>query len=465
MNIKYTQGDRIEIPEKVKKLVSKYQENGFDIYLVGGSTRGLLTGYPIADWDFATNAKPEQSQNLFPKNNFYNNKYGTVSIVMGGQEKDVFEVTTYRTEKEYTDFRRPEEVKWGETIEEDLSRRDFTINAIAIKFNACNDYCEIAEIKDPYDGLRDLEKEIIKAVGNPEQRFQEDALRLLRAIRIGTQLGFKIEKKTFQAIKDNAHLIKEIAWERIRDEIMKLLSSDYPADGIELLHDADLLKHIMPELERGIGVDQPKHHITTVWQHDIDTLRHCPSDDPITRLAALLHDVGKPVVAQGKGDERTFYNHQVVGAQIAKDISQRLRLSKKQTDKLFRLVRWHQFAPDPELTDSAIRRFIRRVGKENLDDILAIRTGDRLGSGVPATSWRTELFKDRLEEVQKQPFSVTDLKISGHDVMEELDLEPGPKVGKVLNALFEKVKEDKNKNNREYLMNQLPKIAKELEIK
>jgi putative nucleotidyltransferase with HDIG domain len=465
MKIKYEQGDQITLPAKVKELVKKYQENGFDIYLVGGSTRGLLTGFEIADWDFATSAKPKQSQKLFPKNNFYNNKYGTVSIVMGDGEKDVYEVTTYRTEEEYSDFRRPEEVQWGETIEEDLSRRDFTINAIAIKFNACNEHCTIAEIKDPYNGVKDLKKGIIKAVGKPENRFQEDALRLLRAIRIATQLAFKIEKKTFQAVKDNAHLIEEIAWERIRDELFKLLASDYPADGIELLHQANLLKYIIPELERGIGVDQPKHHISTVWQHDIDTLRHCPSEDPLVRLAALLHDVGKPVVAEGKGDERTFYNHEVVGGQIAKEIGQRLRLSKKQTNKLFRLVRWHQFAPDPELTDSAIRRFIRRVGKENLQDILDIRTGDRLGSGVPATSWRTELFKERLEEVQKQPFSVTDLKINGNDVMEELDLEPGPKVGRVLNALFEKVKEDKDKNNREYLMQQLPKVAKKLEIK
>lgn len=464
MIIKYHRGDPIEIPKKVKKLIKKYQENNFDIYLIGGSSRGLLTGYPIADWDFATNAKPKESQELFPKNNFYNNKYGTVSVVMGKREKDVYEVTTYRTENKYSDFRRPEEVKWGETIEQDLSRRDFTINAVAIKFKIKNSNCKINKIVDPYNGLNHLEKEIVKAVGNPKERFQEDALRLLRAIRIATELGFEIEEKTSKAIKENASLIEEIAWERIRDELLKLLASDYPADGVVLLEEANLLQYIIPELRRGIGIDQPKHHITTVWQHNIDTLRHCPSKDPIVRLAALLHDIGKPVAADGEGEERTFYNHEVVGAKIAKKIGKRLRLSKKQIDKLWRLVRWHQFAPDLELTDSAIRRFIRRVGKENLQDILDIRTGDRLGSGVPATSWRTELFKDRLKEVQKQPFSVTDLKINGHDVMEKLDLEPGPEVGQILQALFDQVKDDKNKNNREYLLKQLPKVAKELNL-
>ncbi len=465
MTIKYTQGDQPDLPNEVKKLIKTYQKNNFEIFLVGGSCRGLLTGYPIADWDFATNATPEQSQQLFPKNNFYHNQYGTVSIILGKDEKTVFEVTTYRTEQEYEDFRHPEKVQWGQTIEEDLSRRDFTINAIAIQFEIHDSTAEIEQIKDPYNGKSDLEKGVVRAVGNPEARFKEDALRLLRAIRIATQLGFKIEKNTLKAVKTNAPLIKEIAWERIKEELFKLLASNYPADGIVLLEQANLLQYILPELRRGIDLDQPKHHISTVWQHGIDCLRHCPSKDPLVRLAALLHDVGKPVAAAGKGEERTFYNHEVIGGNIAKKIGRRLRLSKKQIDKLWRLVRWHQFSPDPELTDSAIRRFIRRVGKDNLQDILDIRTGDRLGSGVPATSWRTELFKDRLKEVQKRPFSVTDLKINGHDVMEELNLEPGPKIGKILTALFDQVKDDKDKNNRGYLISQLPKVAEELGIK
>ncbi len=463
--IKYHQGDQVQLPDKVVELIKEFQKNNFEIYIVGGTSRGILTGYPIADWDFATSALPSQMQNLFPENHFYNNQFGTVSIVMGKNKKDIFEVTTFRTEKEYQDFRRPENVEWGKSIEEDLSRRDFSINAIALKIQIRNSKSEIRKIIDPYQGKEDLENKVIKAVGDPDKRFQEDALRLIRAVRIATQLGFTIENKTFQSIKNNAGLIKKIAWERIRDEFLKLIASDHPADGIIILYNTELLKHIMPELIKGKGLDQPKHHISTVWRHCIDCLRYCPSEDPIVRLAALLHDVGKPVTAEGEDDERTFYNHEVVGAAIAKDIGKRLRLSNDQVNRLWRLVRWHQFAPDEKLTDSAIRRFIRRVGKNNLEDILDIRTGDRLGSGVPATSWRTELFKKRLKEVQKRPFSVKDLKINGNDVMEVLNISPGPEIGQVLEALFEKVKDEKDKNNREYLLKEVPKTAKELGIK
>lgn len=467
VQIKYQIGDKIQLPLKVIQLIEKFQKNNFEIFIVGGTSRGLLTGFPISDWDFATQATPKQMQKMFPKNHFYNNEFGTVSIIMGNNKKDVFEVTTYRTENEYHDLRHPQKVEWGETIEEDLSRRDFTINAIAlsVKCKMSNDKCKIAKIIDPYKGKEDLEDKIIRAVGSPNQRFKEDALRLMRAVRIATQLGFIIENKTFQSIQNNSDLIKNIAWERIRDEFLKLLDSDHPADGILLLHNSGLLEHIMPELIKGKGIDQPKHHISTVWEHCIDSLRYCPSNDPIVRLAALLHDIGKPITVKGSGNKRTFYNHEVVGAAIAKEIGQRLRLSNEQKDRLWRLVRWHQFAPDEELTDSAIRRFIRRVGKENLKDIFDIRTGDRLGSGAPATSWRTELFKKRVKEVQKRPFSVKDLKIDGNDVMEILDIPPGPEIGRILEALFEEVKDEKDKNNRDYLLQQLPKVAKELKIK
>jgi len=215
----------------------------------------------------------------------------------------------------------------------------------------------------------------------------------------------------------------------------------------------------MPELIQGRGVDQAKHHIHDVWTHAIETLRFCDSKNPVTRLAALLHDIGKPIVVQGEGEKRSFHNHEVVGAAIAKKIGLRLRLSNKQLDKLWRLVRWHQFAPDEKLTDAAIRRFIRRVSKENLDDILSIRTGDRLGSGVPKTSWRTDLFKKRLVEVQKQPFSVADLKVNGNDVMEILKIGPGPEIGRILKQLFKEVEEDKERNKRKYLLERIERLS------
>ncbi len=453
---------KIKLPDKVKKLINTFQQAGFEIYLVGGSARGLITGHKIADWDFATNASPEEMLKLFPKNSFYHNQFGTVSIVMGPKKDDVLEVTTYRTERGYSDRRRPDKVTWGKTVEEDLSRRDFTINAIAIKLKTQNSKLKIETIIDPFEGQKDLKKKVIRAVGDPNKRFQEDALRLLRAVRIATQLGFVIEPKTFTSIQKNAFLIQEIAWERIRDELLKLLASRHPADGILLLYNSGLLKYILPELLEARGVAQAKHHIYDVWTHLIESLRYCPSKDPIVRLATLLHDIGKPATAKGEGEERTFYNHEVVGAIMVKKIGRRLRLSNRQLDRLWRLVRWHQFTPNENQTDKAIRRFIRRVGQENLQDILDVRVGDRLGSGVPRTSWRLELFKKRLAEVQKQPFSVKDLKVNGHDVMTILKIKPGPMVGKILQALFEEVEDNKEKNQRQYLLSRIPEIYQQL---
>jgi len=448
---------KIQLPGKVERIIKAFQKAKWEIYLVGGSARGLLTGFSIADWDFATNATPQQMLKLFPKNSFYNNDFGTASIVL---DKNVFEVTTYRTEGKYSDKRRPDEVSWGKTIEEDLSRRDLTINAIAIKFKIENDKCEIAELIDPFGGQKDLKNKVIRAVGNPNERFQEDGLRLMRAVRIATQLGFVIEPKTFASIQKNAPLIQKIAWERIQVEFLKLLVSDQAADGIILLNNSGLLKYVLPELIKGQGVAQAKHHITDVWIHSIETLRYCPSKNPIVKLAALLHDIGKPATAEGEGENRSFHNHEVVGAAIAKKIGRRLRLSNKQLDKLWLLVRWHQFTPSEKQTDKAIKRFIRHVGKENLQDVLDIRTGDRLGSGASKTSWRTELFKKRLVEVQKQPFCIKDLKVNGRDVMKILNIKPGPQVGKILQALFDEVDEDKNKNKRKYLLKRIAEIAK-----
>lgn len=453
---------KINLPDKVKKLIKTFQEAKIELYLVGGSVRGLITNHKIEDWDFATNATPKQIQNLFPKNSFYENKFGTVSIVMGKNKNDVLEVTTYRTEKGYSDKRRPDKVSWGKTIEADLSRRDLTINAIATEFKMINGQCQMKNIVDPFGGQDDLKNKIVRAVGKPDQRFKEDALRLIRAIRIATQLGFSIDPETFKSVQKNAGLIKNVAWERIQVEIFKILSSKHPADGISLLFTSGLLQYLIPELIKSRGVAQAKHHITDVWVHSIDTLRFCPTKDPITRLAALLHDVGKPDAARGEGEERSFHNHEVIGAIIAKKIGRRLRLSNKQLDKLWRLVRWHQFSPNENLTDAAIRRFIKRVGKENLNDILAVRTGDRLGSGVPKTSWRTDLFKKRLIEVQKQPFSVADLKVNGADVMKLLKIKPGPKVGQVLIQLFKEVDKNKERNKRKYLLERLVELGKKV---
>ena len=299
-------------------------------------------------------------------------------------------------------------------------------------------------------------------MGDPNERFSEDALRMMRAVRIATELNFKIEEKTLSAIKKNKKLIHKISKERIKDELIKILASEHPYEGIALFREAGLSKEILPELEKTFGVEQKspgRHHIYDVGTHSMLSLKSCPSTDPIVRFATLIHDIGKPQTHKLlKNGTITFYNHEIVSARIAKSIASRLRFSNKQSEKLWRLVRYHQFTVDEKQTDSAIRRFIRKVGLEYVPDMLDLRVGDRLGGGARETSWRLEDFKKRLVEVQKQPFTVRDLKISGTDVMKELNLKPGPKVGELLEKLFDEVVEKKLENEKMVLLGRLKNI-------
>ncbi|MDD2482919.1 MAG: HD domain-containing protein [Candidatus Shapirobacteria bacterium] len=432
------------IPEKVEKLIKKFRENGAEIYIVGGAVRDLILKREVKDWDFTTNLEPEEMQKIFPKNSFYNNKFGTISVVEGD---DIFEVTTFRTEKSYSDSRHPDEIKWGKTLEEDLQRRDFTINAIALDWDK--------KIIDLYEGQIDLENKIIRTVGNPDERFGEDALRMIRAIRIASQIGFLIEEKTFESIRKNAELIQKIAGERIRDELFKILTSPIPSQGIILLKNSGLLHEIIPELLDGYGMVQKGHHIDDVWTHNLKTLDHCDTKNPITKLAAMLHDVGKPKSMMGIGKARTFHNHEIIGSRMAMVIGKRLRLSNKELEQLFKLVRWHMFTTEATQTDKAVRRFIRNVTLDYIDEMIALRRADRLGSGAKESSWRWELFKERIVEVQKQPFCIKDLKINGKDVMDILKIKPSRKVGEVLTAIFKEVEEKPELNEREILLKKI----------
>ncbi|MFA6184958.1 MAG: HD domain-containing protein [Candidatus Shapirobacteria bacterium] len=432
------------IPVKVEKLIKKFKENGAEIYIVGGAVRDLLLKRSVKDWDFTSNLKPEEMQKIFPKNSFYNNKFGTISVVDGD---DIFEVTTFRTERGYSDARHPDEIKWGETLEEDLQRRDFTINAMVMDANK--------KVIDLYNGQKDLENRLIRTVGNPDERFGEDALRMMRAIRIAAQIGFLIEEKTFESIQKNANLIQKIAGERIRDELFKILLSPAPSNGIILLKNSGLLNEIIPELLDGYGMVQKGHHIDDVWTHNLKTLDNCLSDNPITKLAALLHDVGKPKSMIGEGEERTFHNHEIIGSRMAVNIGKRLKLSNKELEQLFKLVRWHMFSVISTQTDKAVRRFIKNVTTNYIDEMIELRRGDRLGSGAKESSWRWELFKQRVVEVQKQPFSIKDLKIDGKDVMEILEIKPSRKVGEVLEMIFKEVEEKPELNEREILLGKI----------
>ncbi len=443
----------IKLPSHIAHFMNIFKKNGFQIYVVGGAVRDLLLDKIVQNWDFTTNAKPEEILKLFP-DGFYNNQFGTVGVSQEIDEKKyVFEITTFRKEDVYEDKRHPKKIEWAKTIEEDLARRDFTINAIAF---------DGKKIIDPYDGQKHLKEKLIVAVGNPDKRFSEDALRLLRAIRFASELGFLIEDKTRASIQINAQLITYISGERIRDEFLKILASGHPSEGVLFMKNTGLLAHILPELDICFMIPQksPKrHHIYDVGTHLVMALKHCPSKDPITRLSTLLHDIGKSKTF--RKDEKTelitFYNHEVVGTKMAINIADRLRLSNKQKEKFVRLVQFHQFTVSEIQTDKAIRRFIRNVGKEYLVDIIDLRFADRIGSGAKPSSWRFDLFRKRLIEVQKQPFAVSDLKIDGNDVMKLLKLKPGPKVGEILKMLFDHVVEGKLKNEKKLLLERLKK--------
>lgn len=444
----------IKLPEYVETILEKIEEAGFEAYVVGGAVRDLLLGKISDDWDFTTNASPEEIMSVFP-DGFYDNKFGTVGY-SHESSPNPYEITTFRTEHGYSDNRRPDKVVWGKSLEEDLERRDFTINSIALqKLESSGKY----RLIDPFNGQKDLEKKLIRAVGDPQLRFNEDALRMMRAIRIASQIGFNIEGKTIDAIKQNATLINKIAKERIKDELFKILSSPTPSEGVALLKESGLLIEILPELEKCFGVEQKspqRHHKYDVGTHLLYSLKFCSSINPVVRFACLIHDIGKPqtykVLPNGVV---TFYNHEMVGTKITSNIADRLRLSKKEKEKLVTLVRWHQFSVGEMQTDTAIRRFIKNVGLENVEDMLILRTADRLGSGASETSWRTEDFKKRIIEVQKEPFSIKDLKINGLDVMRELNISSGPRVGEILGKLFESVENKKIKNEKKSLLKEL----------
>lgn len=477
----------LRLPQPVLFVLWVLERAGHDAYLVGGAVRDLLMHRVTTDWDFTTNATPEQIQKLFP-GSFYDNNFGTVGfpakalfdqmeregwVVASNIKnetwlKEVLEITTYRTDHQYSDFRRPDKVSWGERVEDDLARRDFTINALAISTAPTTMLAFIRvqeetlipiKIVDLYHGQEDIKNQLIRAVRDPNERFNEDALRMMRAIRFGAQLHFVIEPETLMAIQKNAALISQISAERIRDELLKIISSEFPAEGITLLFNSGLLQYIIPELIPMRGIKQGGHHIYDVWTHSLESLKACPSSDPIVRLATLLHDLGKPKTYREQGPRGvTFYGHEVVGARMAEKIGIRLRLTNKQIEKLVILVRWHMFTYNPEMTDAAIRRFIKRVGLDNINEVMLLRVGDRKGGGSKATSWRLRELQERIGQQLYEPLSVKDLVIDGTDVMTELKLKPGPVIGKILNQLFEEVMEDTSKNTKEYLLKRMHEL-------
>ncbi len=449
---------KFKIPQEVQNIAQKLQGNKFQAFLVGGCLRDLLIKRIPKDWDIATDARPEEIQKIFPES-IYENRFGTVGIKTESEDEKlkIVEVTTFRIEGKYTDKRHPDEVVFAKTIYEDLSRRDFTINAIAFDFKT-------KKIIDPYEGRKDLKKGIIRAVGNPRERFEEDALRLMRAVRFAVELDFEIEDQTAQAIKEKSGLLEMIAKERIRDELVKIIMTPQAAKGIILLEDLGLLRYIIPELREGIGVTQNKHHIYTVFDHNIRALNYAAEKNYSleVRLASLLHDVGKPRTKKGEGPEATFYHHEIVGAKMAVQILDRLRFPKEIIQKVAHLVRHHLFYYNVgEVTPAGVRRFINRVGLENIDDLIKVREADRIGSGVPkARPYRIRHLLFMIEKVRTDPIHPKMLAVKGDDVMRILNIPPGPKVGYILSILLEEVLENPEKNKKEILEKRIEELGR-----
>lgn len=454
------------IPQPVLAVIDTLNRAGFEAFAVGGCVRDLLLGRTPKDWDITTDATPDRIMELFPES-FYENEFGTVGVktprflatTPEEKEEDVIEVTTYRVESDYTDKRRPDKVLFTQSLAEDLARRDFTMNAIAYGLRDGE-----WKLIDPFGGQTDLEKKIIRTVGNPIERFSEDALRLIRAIRLWSELrdprqpeapgNWIIDPTTFAAIVRCADSLGAVSKERIRDEFSKIILSDSPSEGVALLQKAGLLKHILPELETGIGVAQNLHHIYTVWEHNLRALATCPSRKLSVRLAALLHDVGKPRTKRGEGYRATFYNHDHVGARMTEAILTRLRYPRTVVLHATLLVDNHLFYYNVgEVTEASVRRLIRRVGLENMDDLMAVRIGDRLGSGVPkAKPYKLRHLEYMIEKVSRDPVTVKRLAVSGTDIIRKTALPPGPKIGALLDVLLAEVIEDTAKNTPDYLL-------------
>lgn len=439
------------IPSEVTRVTEALENAGFQAYLVGGCVRDLIIGKKPKDWDITTDAKPDQITGLF-EHSFYNNSFGTVGVSQETEDETlkIVEITPYRTEGVYSDYRRPDSVEFGTDLVKDLERRDFTVNAIAFSVSK-------NELVDPYKGQKDIKDKILRAVGDPRARFTEDALRILRAVRLYTELDFSIEPTTEQGIIDASEGLGHISKERIRDEFSRILETKRPMDGIIYAQKLGLIKYIIPDLERGIGIEQNQAHSYDVYGHLLRTMQHAADKDWDfdLRLAGLLHDISKPETRRWSDEKNdwTFHGHEVVGARVAKKILEDLKLPKKQSEKIVKLVRWHMFFSDPDkVTLSAVRRIIRNVGEENIWDLLNLRICDRIGTGRPKEQpFRFRKYKSMVEEALRSPISVQMLNIDGVILMEKLGERPGPRIGWVLHALLEDVLEDDSHNIPQYL--------------
>lgn len=453
--------NRSQIPLEVQSVAETLENAGFEAYLVGGCVRDLLINKIPKDWDITTNAHPNDIQALFA-DTYCNNDFGTVGVENKETEDitlKVIEVTPYRTESTYSDARRPDSVTFGVSLEEDLKRRDFTINAIAYRLHD-------EKLVDLFDGMGDIEKKRLKTVGEPGERFAEDALRMMRAVRLSCELNFAIEAKTLKSIIENGPNLSRIAIERIAEEFLKIINATTPMQGIVLLEKLGLITYILPEIKESIGCIQGGAHAYDVYEHILRTLQAAADKGYSTemRLAALLHDIGKPITRRtgGKNKEYTFFGHEVVGAKMTKKILERLKMPRETIDIVEKLVRNHMFFSDPDLiTLAAVRRTIVRIGQEHIVDLLNLRVCDRIGMGTAKEQpFRFRKYKAMVDQALRDPISVKMLIIDGNDIMEITGEKPGKKLGYILHTLLEEVLDNPGINTKEYLTTRVLALIK-----
>jgi tRNA nucleotidyltransferase (CCA-adding enzyme) len=442
-----------QIPADVRALARRLHGAGFQAHLVGGGVRDMLLGRPPADFDLATDARPEKVLEIFGRSFAIPTgmQHGTVTVLTSGDPatRRSVEVTTFRGEGAYLDGRRPSSVTYVSTLDEDLSRRDFTMNAIALDPLT-------GAIADPFGGREDLSRKLIRAVGDPLARFREDGLRPMRAVRQAAQLGFDIEPATLDAIAPTLDVFRKVSAERVRDELLKLLASPRPSVGLVLMHQTGLLAEVLPEILEGVGCAQNRYHKHDVFGHTLAVV-DATRGDAVVRLGALLHDVGKPRARQpreGAPGEYSFFKHEYVGKDMADAICRRLKLSTADRARVVAMVEHHMFFYTPDWTDGTVRRFVKRVGADTLGALFALREGDVLGRGFGEDPER-ELgeLKRRITEVAASDAAlrVTDLAINGQDVMRVTGMPPGREIGVILERLLELVLDDPSLNTREKL--------------
>jgi tRNA nucleotidyltransferase (CCA-adding enzyme) len=433
------------LPAAVQHLLDRLWSAGHAAYVVGGSLRDSMLGRTPADWDLATSALPGLTAALFPEA-AYENAFGSVVVPSGDATVGDVDITTMRSDHDYADFRRPHRVDFTDSIELDLARRDFTVNAIAWGAEAGG----TARLVDPHGGREDLARRILRAVGDPSIRFGEDALRMLRAVRLAATLGFEIEPATLAAISERAELVRHLSGERVATELRLLLASDTPSTGLRLLADTGVLAHLAPELAAQRGVPQNKVPGEDLWDHTVRSVDGATTDPPHLRLAAMLHDLGKPsTMADGR-----FVGHERVGADMARTLLDRWHWPVAERERVAHLIRHHMFGYVPRWSDAAVRRFIVKVGPDALGELFLLREADNRGSGLPSEAGRLAELRSRVA-AQLDSGAALDLRslaVDGTDLMTEFGWRPGPIVGKTLQRLLDRVIGDPTLNTRERLL-------------